>query len=195
MTQGSGAEGWAQGLHARIGRAIRSARAGRRMSAQQVADETERLRYPVTRSQIANYESGRKQSLDIAELMTIAAALEVPPLSLILSGHPDREIEFLPGQMATTAAALAWFTGDDAYDPNTVPAQASSASPLALVLDLTRERAATHRELEQAKATFELLGQPADDSRRIKHIADLTDRIARTDDLIDTTAEEWAADE
>ncbi|KUI13608.1 hypothetical protein AU192_04185 [Mycobacterium lehmannii] len=164
------------------------------MSAQQVADETERLRYPITRSQIANYESGRKQSLDIAELMTIAAALEVPPLSLILGGHPDREIEFLPGQMATTAAALAWFTGDDAYDPNTVPAQAGSASPLALILDLTRQRAATHRELEQAKATFELLGN-ADDSRRIKHIADLTNRIARTDDLIDTTTEEWAADE
>ncbi len=108
MTQRNAAEQWSENLHARIGQAIRSARSGRRMSAQQVADETEHLRYPITRSQIANYESGRKQSLDIAELMTIAAALEVPPLSLILGGHPDQEIEFLPGQMATTAAALAW---------------------------------------------------------------------------------------
>jgi hypothetical protein len=97
--------------------------------------------------------------------------------------------------MATTAAALAWFTGDDAYDPNTVPAQAGLASPPALVLDLTRQRAATHRELEQAKATFELLGQQADDSRQIKHIADLTNRLARTDHLIDKTTEEWAEDE
>jgi transcriptional regulator with XRE-family HTH domain len=195
MTQQAAAEQWPQSLHTRIGQAIRSARAGRRMSAQQVADETERLRCPITRSQIANYESGRKQSLDIAELMTIAAALKVPPLSLILGGHPDHEIEFLPGQTATTAAALAWFTGDDAYAPNTVPAQPDSASPLALLLDLTRERAATHRELEQAKATFELLGKPADDSRQIKHIADLTDRIARTDRLIDATTVEWAGDD
>ena len=58
-------------LHARIAQAIRTNRHGR-LSAQQLADETERLGYGISRSQIANYESGRKKSLDVAELLVIA---------------------------------------------------------------------------------------------------------------------------
>ena len=52
---------WGGALHARIARAIRTARQGR-LSAQQLADETERLGYGISRSQIANYESGRKKA-------------------------------------------------------------------------------------------------------------------------------------
>ena len=72
---------WGEGVHQRIAQAIRSVREGR-LTAQQLAEETERLGHAISRSQIANYESGRKQSLDVAELLVIAAALGVSPLSL-----------------------------------------------------------------------------------------------------------------
>ncbi len=97
-------------LHARIAQAIRAARQGR-LSAQQLADETERLGYGISRSQIANYESGRKKSLDVADLFVIAAALGVPPLRLLFPGEPDDDIEMLPGQRTSTFHATASFTG------------------------------------------------------------------------------------
>ena len=78
---------WVEGVHQRIAQAIRSVREGR-LTAQQLAEETERLGHAISRSQIANYESGRKQSLDVAELLVIAAALDVSPLSLLFPGEP-----------------------------------------------------------------------------------------------------------
>ena len=82
------------------------------MSAHELAEETARLGYPITRSQIANYESGRKQSLDVAELMVIAAALDVAPLELLFPDKPDQTVQMLPGQTATTSDAISWFTGN-----------------------------------------------------------------------------------
>jgi transcriptional regulator with XRE-family HTH domain len=101
---------WGGVLHARIAQAIRTARQGR-LSAQQLADETERLGYGISRSQIANYESGRKKALDVAELLVIAAALQVPPLQLVFPDELDDDIEMLPGQRTSTFHAIAWFTG------------------------------------------------------------------------------------
>lgn len=194
MTQSAG-ERWAKDLHKRVGASIRQARAGRGMSAQQVADKTASLGYPVSRSQIANYESGRKQSLDIAELLVIAATLDVPPVSLLLGGHPDREVEVLPGQTMQTTAALARFSGDDSYESNAIARESIPASPPALLLVLVRERAGAERELAAAKAVFELLGEPDDDARQIAHIAELTKRIERINQMIQATADEWSSDE
>ncbi|MBX7449418.1 helix-turn-helix domain-containing protein [Mycolicibacterium sp. 3033] len=195
MTQGDAGERWAKKLHQRVGASIRQARAGRGMSAQQVADKTASLGYPVTRSQIANYESGRKQSLDIAELLVIAATLEVPPVSLLFGGHPDRDVEVLPGRTMQTIAALARFSGDDSYESNVIARESIPDSPPALLLALARERASVERELAAATAVFELVGKRDDDAHQIAHIAELTDRIARINQLIQVTADEWSSDE
>ena len=102
---------WGVGVHQRIAQAIRSVREGR-LTAQQLAEETERLGHVISRSQIANYESGRKQSLDVTELLVIAAALGVPPLSLLFPDEPDDQVEMLPGHQVPTLSAKAWFGGD-----------------------------------------------------------------------------------
>jgi transcriptional regulator with XRE-family HTH domain len=102
---------WEEALHKRIAGAIRDARRQRRMSANELADETERLGYGVSRSQIANYESGRKKSLDVAELIVLAAALRVPPLQLLFPDEPDDDIEMLPGQRTSRLQAIVSFTG------------------------------------------------------------------------------------
>lgn len=113
---------WSDTLTERVAGAVRSARGNR--SAQEVADETARLGHPMTRSQIANLESGRKRSLDIAELLVIAAALRTSPVALLYPGPYDHEIEVLPDKFATELEAAEWFSGlarhaftDSADDP------------------------------------------------------------------------------
>lgn len=69
--------------------------------------------------QIANYESGRKKSLDIAELVAIAAALEVPPIALLYPGLPDADVEVLPGQHVSSIVAVLRFSGELDRDPST----------------------------------------------------------------------------
>ncbi|WP_080691676.1 helix-turn-helix domain-containing protein [Mycobacterium avium] len=71
---------WSKQLRAHIASAIRDAREKRGMSASALADATEGV---ITRDTIANLESGRKRVIDIAELIVLAKALEVPPVSLI----------------------------------------------------------------------------------------------------------------
>jgi len=102
---------WVDGVHRRTAAAIKAGRANR--SAQWLADETERLGYPISRAAIANYESGRKKSLDIAELLVLAAALQIPPLTLLFPQLPDGPVEVLPAIETTSWDAAAWFSGEE----------------------------------------------------------------------------------
>lgn len=97
-------------MHQRIANGIKQARGTR--SAQWLADRTAELGQPVSRSQIANYENGRKKGLDVAELTIIAAALGVPPVALMYPNLPDGEVERIPGEVVTATAATRWFSGD-----------------------------------------------------------------------------------
>jgi transcriptional regulator with XRE-family HTH domain len=107
---------WAAELHARIAGVIKRCRGSR--SANWLADRTAELGYPISRSQIANYESGRKKTLDIAELLIIAAALEVPPVALLYPNLPDGQVELLPGQSCRAITATRWFSGEDVPSSN-----------------------------------------------------------------------------
>jgi hypothetical protein len=93
-------------------------------------------------AQIANLESGRKRGLDVAELLVLAAALDVPPVTLLFPGLPDADTEKLPGQTVSAVAAMLWFTGEYAD------------SDLGRLLKLSRDRL-----LKQAqhKAATELM--------------------------------------
>jgi transcriptional regulator with XRE-family HTH domain len=99
---------WEADVHARIARAIKKHRAG---SAQDLADRTAKLGYPISRAQIANYESGRKKNLDIAELLILAAALEVPPLVLLYPDLPSGKVEVIPDKFGRSFDAYRWATG------------------------------------------------------------------------------------
>jgi transcriptional regulator with XRE-family HTH domain len=103
---------WGDELHSRIAEAVKARRKENKISAEQLADECERLGYPISRSTLANYESGRKRRLDVSDLMVIAAALQVSPLALLFPGDLDEEVEIFPGQMTTTLGASSWFVGD-----------------------------------------------------------------------------------
>jgi transcriptional regulator with XRE-family HTH domain len=123
------ADAWLKALHERIAKAVKDARGQR--SAQQLAEETARLGYPISRSRIANYESGRKLGLDVAELLVLAAALDVPAAALLFPDLPDGDVEILPGQHVSSIAAVLRVTGERDSKPK---------ESLGKLLKLSRER-------------------------------------------------------
>lgn len=94
----------------RIGAHIGALRDQRGWSAQQLANRTRDVGVEVSRSTIANLESGRKGSLSVVELAVIAAALDVAPVRLLfdVEGGP---VEALPGARCSGLAAADWFSG------------------------------------------------------------------------------------
>lgn len=83
-----------------------------RMSAQQLADRTAELGLPIPRSVLANLESGRRETVSIAEILILAAALDVAPIELISPVGFDQQVEMLPGRMIEPLSAMRWFTGE-----------------------------------------------------------------------------------
>lgn len=107
------ASGWPEEWTRRIGRTLATLRAERAVSGRELSERCATLGHPMPRNVIANLESGRKTSLPVHELVVLATALGVPPVSLLydVTGGP---VEALPGITATPWSALLWFTGEQA---------------------------------------------------------------------------------
>ncbi len=78
------------------------------MSAQQLADECERLGYPVARSVLTNLENGYRDSVSISEWLILAAALRVPPMLLVFPLGRYDQIEPLPDVQVAPWDAVTW---------------------------------------------------------------------------------------
>jgi transcriptional regulator with XRE-family HTH domain len=126
------AKAWQVDLAQRVGRAVQGRRKELKLTAQQLAERTDKLGYPVTRVAISKIESGQRAGkLDLAELIVLGEALGVPPVALIYPDLPDGAVEMLPGYNTSSAGAALWFSGeriDDDYDG------------LGRLLKLTRDR-------------------------------------------------------
>jgi transcriptional regulator with XRE-family HTH domain len=83
-----------------------------RMSTRQLADRTAELGMEIPRSVLANLESGRRETVTVAEVLVLAAALGVAPIELICPVGFDKQTEMLPGRMMDPLAAMRWFTGE-----------------------------------------------------------------------------------
>ena len=181
-------------MHQRVAAAIKITRVAKDMSAQQLADETKRLGYPISRSQIANYESGRKQSLDIAELLVIAAALDTAPVCLVFPGPYRNDVQIFPESVdfpellaAQWFSGLAWAISDipfndeapvmrvsrdiNAYERNLLRLRSAREQ-----LELEERRNALWRKLRFYEATQ---GDPGERAQLIDAIADLEQRIQK----------------
>jgi transcriptional regulator with XRE-family HTH domain len=60
---------------------------------------------------IANLENGRRETLSVAELLILAAALDVPPVMLIAAVGHEAHVQILPGVEETTWRARGWILG------------------------------------------------------------------------------------
>lgn len=97
------------------------------MSAQQLSDACARLGHPIARSVLANFESGRRPTVSVPELLVFAQALRVPAVQLVFPlGHEDG-MDVLPGTTAATWTALKWFTGEAAKLPGDMEATDTEA--------------------------------------------------------------------
>lgn len=101
----------------RVGQAVAEARegiGGRRMTAQALANRCAELGHPLDRSVIAKLEKGFRQSVTVADLLVLAAALDVPPVALLFA-LDQPETELLPGEMRQTWPAIQWFAAEGPY--------------------------------------------------------------------------------
>lgn len=89
-------------LSARVGQAIQKRRKVLKLTAQQLAQRTIENGYPVTRVAISKIEANvRAGKLDVAELLALAKALEMPPALLLFPDYPD----------AGSVEAVSWISG------------------------------------------------------------------------------------
>lgn len=105
-------EPWAAQIAKAVAGEVRRHRLRRGMSAQQLSDACARLGHPIARSVLANFESGRRPTVSIPELLVFARALGVPAVQLMFPiGHAET-VDALPDSPASTWDALKWFTGE-----------------------------------------------------------------------------------
>ena len=107
-------DGWPAKMARQVAREVRRYREMRRprMSVQRLADRTAELGMPIPRSVLANLESGRRDTVSVAEVLVLAAALDVAPIELISPVGFDKETEMLPGSTMDPLYAMRWFTGE-----------------------------------------------------------------------------------
>nr|WP_090340969.1 helix-turn-helix transcriptional regulator [Mycolicibacterium malmesburyense]CRL70639.1 putative DNA-binding protein [Mycolicibacterium malmesburyense] len=105
---------WQEETAARIGRAVQAHRTRVGMSVTQLAEATVALGYPIHRVAIGKIESGnRLGKLDTSELVILAKALGVDPLSLLYPDMIDGEVEVTPRRFIASVDAVKEFCGRD----------------------------------------------------------------------------------
>nr|WP_212911701.1 helix-turn-helix transcriptional regulator [Streptomyces sp. TS71-3] len=139
---------WADRIKANVAGEIRRRRKEMGWSAQDLADQCERLGHPIPRNVIANMESGRRASLPLVDVMVLAAALKTYPICLIFPVGYVEQTQELPFQdLVPTWDALRRFTSEQdvpGHDAGLVPDFERHAS-------LVRTALAAREEEERAR--------------------------------------------
>lgn len=104
---------WPERLAATIAGEVLRYRRNQNMSAQQLSDRCAEFGMDVPRKVISNLEIGRRTSVSVAELLVLAAALDVPPGALVFPVGYTETTEALPGAMTPPFEALRWFAGEE----------------------------------------------------------------------------------
>lgn len=68
----------------------------------------------ISRSTLANLESGRRDIITVPELLVLAVALDVAPVELVVPLGTEDVTEIVPGQLVSSTAAMEWIAGETA---------------------------------------------------------------------------------
>ncbi|NYI03420.1 helix-turn-helix domain-containing protein [Allostreptomyces psammosilenae] len=109
-------EAWMAELTAAVAGRIRRLRKERGLTGEGLAEACSALGVPVPRNVIANLETGRRTTIDLPELLVLARALEVPPITLLFPLGETPTVTVLPGWDVPVWDAVAWFTGEEPLD-------------------------------------------------------------------------------
>lgn len=118
---------WQERLAGTIAAEVLRYRRNQKMSAQRLSDRCAELGMEVPRAVISNLENGRRTSVSVAELLVLAAALEVPPAVLVFPVGYTEETEALPGALTPPYEAVRWFGGEEQSGAPQAPAPGASA--------------------------------------------------------------------
>ncbi|MGP3923891.1 helix-turn-helix domain-containing protein [Streptomyces sp. 8N616] len=103
---------WPTRLAHRIAGEVRRYRTMRGISAQQLSDLCSAVGMDIPRAVISNLENGRRTSVTVAEVLVLAAALDVPPLLLVFPVGYEEVCEVLPDRRRDTWGGFLWAAGD-----------------------------------------------------------------------------------
>lgn len=112
---------WARRLTTEVGQRLRAERTRQGLSAQDIAERTRLLGHEVKRALIADMENGRRPVLPLADVLVLSAALNVPPLMLLLPPLAEHDVEVLPGQFVGSSDAIDWFDGSSPLGTGAMP--------------------------------------------------------------------------
>ena len=113
-----GAKAWELKVAGRVGQAVKARRDALGMTAKRLAERTTELGYPISRVAISKIESNtRVGKLDVAELLILAAALNMPPALLLFPNYPEGEAKLIPGVDADGHDAVRWLAGETTLPP------------------------------------------------------------------------------
>jgi transcriptional regulator with XRE-family HTH domain len=97
---------------AAVAEQVRRHRQEQGISAQQLDERTAELGMRIPRSVLANLENGRRENLDVSELVILGQALGIAPLDLLFPpDEKDIRVEYLPAQYFPADYCAARFTG------------------------------------------------------------------------------------
>ncbi|WP_372408846.1 helix-turn-helix domain-containing protein [Streptomyces luteireticuli] len=117
---------WPTQLAHRIAGEVRRYRGMRGISAQQLSDLCAKLGMEIPRAVISNLENGRRTSVTVAEVLVLAAALDVPPLSLVFPVGYQEFCEVLPNRQRGTWGGFLWAAGDRTTGGGALPIRGSA---------------------------------------------------------------------
>src|SRR4051812_25191284 len=103
---------WATGMVAGVAATVKARRTLLGLTAAELAELT-LVGKPLSRAVISDLETGRKKTLDVVELVTLAEALRCSPLSLLFPNALD-DYEQLPGKTEPAREVLrVWIDYDE----------------------------------------------------------------------------------
>ena len=168
------------------------------MSTQKLADRTAELGMAIPRSVLANLESGRRENVSVAELLVLAAALNVAPIELMCPVGFDKQTEMLPERMMDPLDAMRWFTGEQKLDlvgPAPMMRQPSTAEQSTTSLMKYHEELISRlrtQEAEAAKAAADAADAEATKREVDEEVTTATMAAADAETTGDTAAAESA---
>lgn len=154
---------WSSSLTARVAQAVKARRKALGLNAADLAVRT-RVGKPLTRAVISDLETGRKKTLEVSELLTLAVALDIPPLLLLFPDYPAGSVEIVPGVTVSSERAADWLAGR-----GVIPGAESNAGT-ALVRAASRRR-----ELENRRELASLDNDLA--QAGVKHVVEVDRRV------------------
>jgi transcriptional regulator with XRE-family HTH domain len=208
------AKAWQKDMAERVGRAVQTRRRELKMTAAALAKRCAELGYPISRVAIGKIESNHREGkFDLAELVTLSAALDTAPIALLYPSPHRKEVRLTPHWEMPEVWAAQWFSGliyglsDVPYSAMTRPATVTAPAviaPGAASLSLTGSapnvtaynrslrqlrRARQRLELEERRNTLRRnLAKQRDPelvSQMVDEVADLQRRIDEIDAEVD----------